>query len=79
MSSPLKRIFTGAVLAEQADDLAGVDLEIHALHDLAAAVDLPQVFHFEKAHRRSLLEKVWKSWGIISLERRRMQRECRPC
>ena len=32
----------GAVGAEQADDLADVDLEVDAVHDLAAAVELDQ-------------------------------------
>ena len=43
----------GAVGAEQADDLADIDLEIDAVHNLAAAVKLHQPARFQDGHRRS--------------------------
>ena len=43
----------GAVGAEQADDLADIDLEIDAVHNLAPAVKLHQPAHFQDGHRRS--------------------------
>ena len=43
----------GAVGPEQADDLAGVDLELDAVDDLAPAVDLHQPADFQQGHSRA--------------------------
>ena len=43
----------GSVGTEQADHLAGIDLEIDAIHDAAAAIILDETPHFQNGHARS--------------------------
>ena len=66
----------GAVGAQQADDLAWVDLEIDAVHDAAAAVDLHQSLGFQHRHGGSSVNcgrvvLCWCVWETRLRERGR--------